>query len=229
MTYKVSPPSVIQDLARWVHQELLRLPAALGFQEDNLTLTGDIDVGGLRLSDTSWDDLKFPATGNRLDSASTNYSYDTTNLGVQFDDDARHIEEQLNYIVQMPHAWKEGTSIYPHIHWVQTTADHPNWLIGYRVYNNNEAPPGTWTYLKATTGVFTWSTGSLLQISSFPAISMTGKTLSCILDIKLWRDVANGSTEFTGAESSPVAVLLKEFDIHYEIDSFGSDTEFDKD
>ena len=197
------------------------------------SMDGDLDVDGtatldgLRLSDTSYDDLKFPVASVKLDSAATRYSYDTTDLGIQFDADARHVEEQLNFIVQFPHAWKEGTSVHPHIHWIQTTADHPNWLISYRVYNNDEAP-GSWTFATATTGVFTWSSGSLAQISSFPAITMTGKTLSCIMDVKLWRDVANGSGEFTGAESSPVAVLLKEFDIHYEIDSFGSNEEFVK-
>ena len=46
MTYKVSSPSVIQDLSRWVHQELSRIPAALGFREDDLTVQGDVTIVG---------------------------------------------------------------------------------------------------------------------------------------------------------------------------------------
>ncbi|MCH9835903.1 hypothetical protein K0U83_09585 [bacterium] len=194
----------------------------------DLNITGTVTAGGLRVSDTSYDDLKFPATASKLESASTRYSFDSTDLGVAFDADARHTEEQLSYIVQMPHAWKEGTTLYPHVHWIQTTADYPNWLLSYRVYNNNESP-GSWTLAPIDSHVFTWSSGSLAQISAFPSITMTGKSLSCLLDVKLWRDAANGSGEFVGAESSPVSVLMKEFDIHYEIDSLGSNEPFTKD
>ena len=180
-----------------------------------------------RLLDTSLDDLRFPATGNKLDSASTRYSFDLTDLGVSFDANARYTNEQLSYIVQLPHSWKEGTSLYPHIHWIQSQAAFPNWLMSYRVYNNNEAP-GTWTNAIIDSSEFTWSSGDLAQISSFPAITMTGKTMSCLIDIKLWRDTANTSTELAGADPVATAVLLKELDIHYEIDSFGSATEYTK-
>ncbi len=187
--------------------------------------------GWYKLSDVaaagSWEDLRFPAIALRIDSSATRYSIDTTDLGVSFAANARHVEEQVNMIAQLPHGWKEGSDLHPHIHWIQTTADLPNWLMQYRVYNSDTAP-GAWTYEVANTPAFTWASGSLSQISSFPPIDMTGMTVSCIVDIKFWRDVADGSGEFGGAESSPVAVLLKEFDIHYLIDSFGSTAEYTK-
>jgi hypothetical protein len=49
-----------------------------------------------------------------------------------------------------------------------------------------------------------------------------------MLDIKLWRDTTNASGEFTGADPVAAAVLLKELDIHFELDSFGSNEEYVK-
>ena len=61
--------------------------------------------------------------------------------------------------------------------------------------------------------------GSILQIVSFPDISASGiDTVSSVLDIKLYRD----DNIVTGD------ILVKEFDIHFQIDSLGSDLEYTK-
>lgn len=190
------------------------------------SVTGTLTVGGLRLSDTSFEDLKFSATAVDIDKNSTRYRFDATNMGIVFDDDARYTEEQVSMIGQMPHAAKAEAAIHPHIHWIQ---DHettlPNWLLGYRITNNGAAP-GSFTLLTPESHIFTYTSGDLLQISSFGDIAMTGATISCILEFKLWNDTANTSTEFAGAVAK--AALFKEFDVHYEIDSFGSNEEFVK-
>ena len=115
-----------------------------------------------------------------------------------------------------------------HMHWIQNQAAVPNWLMAYRVYNNGEGP-GSFTLLPWDHSIVTYTSGTICQITDFAEISMTGKTLSCIIDIKLWRDTTNASTEFAGADPVATDVLLKELDIHYEIDSLGSDEEYTKD
>lgn len=174
-----------------------------------------------------WDDLRFPASGDRLDSAATRYSYDFVELGVTFDDNARFDQELLGYIVQMPHAWAEGQNVKPHIHWIQTDANIPNWLIQYRNYNNGEAIPA-FILEPSDAIVFPFTGSPILQISTFPEIDMTGFRISSFIDVKISRDTANGSGLFSGADPLVGGVLLKEFDIHYQLDSIGSLEEFIK-
>jgi hypothetical protein len=60
------------------------------------------------------------------------------------------------------------------------------------------------------------------QIASFGAVSGVGQTLSSIISIKLSR-IGGDGTDTYGADA-----LLKEFDIHYEIDTMGSREELVK-
>ncbi len=195
-----------------------------------LIVENKMTCAGLRLSDTSWDDLKFPASADRLDVAATRYSYDYAELGISFNANARYPNEVVGHIVQMPHHWKEGSSIQPHVHWVQSQAAVPNWLIEYRPYGNGDSVPASFTQAIANAPVFTYpGSGSILQISTFPNIAMTGLLLSSFIDVKIYRDTTNASGLFAGADPVAAGVLLKEFDAHYEADSFGSDEEFIKD
>ena len=209
--YESNPPSSVEpeDLARYTYDEFQRV-------RDAITVT------------TRWDDLRFPATAVNLDSAATRYSFDTTDIAISFANNARYTNEQLNFIIQLPHSWQEESAIKPHIHWIQNQAAVPNWLIEYRVYNNGDLLPAFGTFGTLQSHAFTWSSGSLVQISSFPEIDMTGFRASCIVDVKLWRDTLNTSAQFAGVDPVATAVLLKEFDSHYQIDSFGSAMEFVK-
>ena len=191
-----------------------------------LVVHDKLEVGHLRLTDTSWDDLKFPATALRLDVAATRYSFDSTELGIRFDTNARYTEEQLSMIAQMPHHWKEGSTLKPHFHWIQEQAEFPNVLFAYRAYNNGDTP-GAYTFVEPDNHVFTYVAADICQISGFPDIDMTGMTLSSIIDMKFWVDTANTSTLITSG-SQALGMLLKEIDIHYEIDSLGSNQEFVK-
>lgn len=163
-----------------------------------------------------WDDLRFPATRIRQ-GATQKPDFDTTNLGLIFPQDD---DTEIAYIIaQMPHAWKLESALKPHIHYVQDEAQEPVFKIDYRWYKNGEDPTGSFTTITSNHFVFTYSSGSILQIVSFPEIDATGiDTVSSILDIKLYRDdnIVSGD------------VLVKEFDIHYQIDSDGSRLEYAK-
>lgn len=163
-----------------------------------------------------WEDLRFPATRIRQ-GATTKPDFDTTNIGLLF---PQNNSNEIAYIIaQMPHAMKSESNIRPHIHFVQTSALEPVFKIDYRWYNNGENPSGAFTTLTCNSAEFTYTSGDFAQICSFPEIDGSGITdVSSILDIKLYRDdnIVAGD------------VLLKEFDIHYQIDQIGSRGEFIK-
>ncbi len=173
-------------------------------------------VKGLRLTDTSWDDMKFPFTRDKQ-GQSSKPDYDFTNMGLLFpyDDPA-----EIVYITsQMLHAWKQGTTIYPHIHYIQEGADQPTFKMDYRFFNTGDLQPGSFTTVTFDNHVFDYASGDLHQIASIDGgISMEGLTLSCLMDMKVYRD-----DDLIEAD-----VLGKEFDIHYEINSFGSEEEYIK-
>lgn len=152
-----------------------------------------------------WTDLRAPATTIRQ-GATGKPDFDTTDLGLLF---PQNDPDEIAYIImQLPHEWKEGSELRPHIHYIQDEAEVPVFKMEYRWTNNGAAPAGSFTTLTQNGLKFIYVSGSLMQVATFPAIDGTGKTLSSILEVKLYRDdnVVSG------------AVLVKEFDVHYQID-----------
>ena len=123
---------------------------------------------------TQWDDLKFPATTLRQ-GATTKPDFDPVDVGLLF---PQNDSGEIVYIIaQMPHEWKLETDIHPHIHYVQDfdhTVTTPAFKMDYRWYKNGEDPTGSFTTITANTFVFPYTSGSILQIVSFPAIDATG-------------------------------------------------------
>ena len=177
--------------------------------------------------DVKWDDMRFPVVGRNLDTTSGRIDYNYTELGVDFADNARFAEtEQISIICQLQHDYELGTDVDPHIHWLQSSADMPNWLLQYRVYNNGETP-GAWQTVKWLDNKFTYTSGTILQITDFPDIDMSSiDGVSSFIDFKLFRDTLNTSTLFDGADPLTGTALLKEFDIHYRRDASGSTMEY---
>ena len=209
--------------------QLKRLVAKM--RDDNADGTRVItyaDIDDLGIDQPRWEDLRFPATAFRLDSASSRYSYDYTNCGINFHDNARYTGEPLCCVVQLPHSKKLGTQLRPHIHWEQNQDADPNWLLEWRWVNNGELR-GTYQTAVASYNAYPYVSGNLQQITVFPEIPpILREGTSSILDVRLFRDTANSSGLFSGADAYTGNALLKEFDIHYKVDSFGSQREFIK-
>jgi hypothetical protein len=175
--------------------------------DGTLTLNGDA---------TYWDDLSFPLTqGKQGNTTKPDYSY--TELGYLFpQNDA---DEILYLSVQLPHRWKIGSTIYPHIHWHQSADQNVTWKIDYRWFNIGESVPGVWSTYTMDGLVIAYTSGNVHQISrNVLGIDGTGKTLSSCLQIKLYRD----DNVYTGD------ALATMFDIHIECDALGSSQEFVK-
>jgi hypothetical protein len=122
-------------------------------------------------------------------------------------------------VAQMPHDWREASSITVHLHWYLTVAPLPGedvkWDLLYRAYDVDQARPAGWTTLQNTITV--WGrTVWVHYLDSWTTIVMTGFQLSCLVDLRVQRDTQDA------ADDHEQDVILKEVDIHYQRDSFGS-------
>jgi len=147
------------------------------------------------------------------------------------------VDKELFFNVQLPHDYKEGSSIFPHVHWSSTVAlgtTRPVWRFQYQWVNLNGNYSADFSanlltgYLVVQSGGGVESTPANLtdtrrsMITPLGSISGTDKTVSSMLLIRLTRFTTDANDNFTGG------AFILSFDLHYEIDSFGSSTEFAK-
>ena len=60
-----------------------------------------------------WDDLRAPATQLRVNPATSRPDFDAVNVGYSFDPTG---VETVFIVMQLPHSYKEGSDIEPHVH-----------------------------------------------------------------------------------------------------------------
>lgn len=196
-------------------------------EQQNLTTVG---AGPSGVSGYT-DDLRESMMAAGIDTSTGRIGYNYTEGGVFFATNARYTEETVHLNFQMNHGWIEGSDVHYHIHWLQTENAQPNWLTRYRKIPLGGAP-GSWSALgKMNVGKYTYSSGTLHQLNEHPdpAIDMTGMGISSILQVQLWRDTANASGLFAGADPFSTAAVVMYCDCHVLRDSIGSVTEYDKD
>jgi len=180
---------------------------------------------GFRLTETVWDDLRFPSQGINPPGAASDPDVESTTGLLLF---AAAGTETIAGVAQMPHAWNEGTVIIPHVHWQKTTSAAGNvlWQLDYEVVSNGSVAAMDYgSQLQTATSVNGTpdnDTANEVLISSFSETAMTGKKISCLILWKLSR-IGGDGTDTYGADAR-----LLEFDIHYEINSLGSEEQFTK-
>lgn len=168
-------------------------------------------------TETVWEDLRFPSTRIRQ-GATAKPDFDTTDIGLLF---PQNDDTEVAYInAQYPHAYKFTTDACPHVHFVQATSLLPTFKMDVRwIENGGDSTVSFATYSTEDAGALAYTSGSILQILDFPCVDGSAvDSLSSMMDIKLYRDdnVVSGD------------VLVKEFDIHYQLDSVGSRQEYTK-
>jgi hypothetical protein len=168
-----------------------------------------------------WDDLRAPASSINPAGQTAGADIDSTDSTLLF---ASNATETAAVILQMPHAWREGSTISPHIHASKTTdaAGEIAWQIRYRVIGIGEVPPDwsdwqDWEVRSEDPGAT-----QTHVLYAFPDITMTGQTLSTIISVQIQRDHDNA------ADTYEADARLWEFDIHYRSDGLGSIEEFSK-
>lgn len=173
---------------------------------------------------TYWDDLKSPATAINPPGQASDSDWDTTIAGWLF---AASGTEILAIIEQFPHAWKEGSTFRPHVHWQKTTSASGDvmWELKYRWAPIGEVMDGSWTTLTESdpvAGTTDNDTEDEHLITSFGDVTASGKGISDMLIMHLSR-LGSDAADTYGADAR-----LLEFDIHYQRDDPGSIQEYSK-
>jgi len=130
---------------------------------------------------------------------------------------------------QIPHGWKVGSTIFPHIHWQQNKDATPNWLLQYRWQINGENKVTAWTNYSIVTDVYTYVSGTINQITHNNGIvPPIGADISDIIQVRVVRDTDNSSTEFAAVDAYTGDAEVTDVDIHFEKDTLGSREEYIK-
>lgn len=195
--------------------------ARIGSATNNVTLNPDYGVL-FNGTTTVWEDVRVP--GNTVVKQSTGPD-DINPLGnlevLGFADNAT---ESVSFSIQLPHSYKLGSTIYPHVHWmpISTNTGDVRWGLEYSWADYGTTfPSPTTIYVNDTAG----GVANEHQFASFPSISAganAGQQVSSMLICRLFREGGNAADTHSGD-----AAFL-EFDIHIEIDTFGSRTELAK-
>jgi hypothetical protein len=141
---------------------------------------------------------------------------------------ASNAEEELYFAVQIPHDYKIGSDIFPHVHWttVSGTPSEANvvWGLEYTIVAMGGSFPTTQT-LKSGSVIASIGTPSGTGqhlINDFNAIDGTGLGISTVMVCRLYRAVTDPGDTFSNA------VGFLGFDIHYEQDTHGSRLQWSK-
>ena len=193
------------------------------------------NLGQVRLngSATSFSDLvvnPYTALNNGTTKPNWTLFVDPNMYTWEFIDGASN--KELFFIVQLPHDYKEGSTIYPHVHWSSKVAagtQRIKWVLTYQWVNHTENFAATSS--GSASGYTLAGANPSRSVNAYEhvitplgsGIDGTGKKISSILMCRLYRDGSDTTNDnFTGSG------FLLSFDFHYEIDSFGSDSEYTK-
>jgi len=186
-----------------------------------------VDCGAnktIELAEVVWDDYVTPLGPNNWRGTSNNptltgfYQDGSGSQGVYgyvFSDG-----DEALITIQMPHRWKEGTTIFPHIHFLLSAdvdpADNFGIEFEYTWADIGEDFPANTTLETndISTGVNTDNMHQLANITA-AGISGAGHTISSILLCRIKR-VAAGSDNYAGG------LVILDVDVHYEVDTMGS-------
>ena len=181
---------------------------------------------------TRYDDLKVPLSstlrGGAEDPTFETFKKDGEgSVGVYAARFKSNATEDVFFSVQMPHAWVEGSDIYPHLHWSpisDTGGDKVRWGFEFTWANVTGTFDDT-TILYAEDPIPPIGGKPMAYqhvISGFESISGAGHNLSSMLICRVFRDGTHDNDTYKG-----FAYLL-EFDFHYQIDASGSREKYAK-
>ena len=175
---------------------------------------------------TVWDDMRivpgafsFPGTADP-----TLESWQPAGSGTTFKVYKFKKNDEVQASVQLSHGYKEGSDVYFHVHW--TPADRGiaegTALVGWKV-------DYSWANIDGTFGASATvdlsdacqSTDDDHLMTPDVLVSGTGKTISSIFELRIYRSDTGADDTWAGGTGAQSPALL-EFDIHYEKDTVGS-------
>jgi len=173
--------------------------------------------GNLILDRTVWDDLRVPLTQGQVGLTNAP-GFDVLTGSVRAYAFDKNTDEELFFEIQIPHNYKEGSTLYPHIHWCPKDNAVRNVVWGFEY--TLATPYGTFGNTTTLTGLDSTSGQLKHQMTSLGSITGTPSTLgiSTLIIGRLYRDANNASDTY---DEDAYGLSL---DIHYEIDSLGSNS-----
>ncbi|PAM93718.1 hypothetical protein B4N84_15695 [Flavobacterium sp. IR1] len=110
--------------------------------------------------------------------------------------------DAMSFSVQLPHSWKEGTTIHPHIHWVPRTSASGNmvWNLDYTWANMSTGTfSATTTTSVVVNGPFVQNRHLVSDLTLLDSgISGIGKNISSVLICRIWRNASAGNDTYEG-------------------------------
>jgi len=220
----------------WVKYNLLgRAYRALTGQTADLLKMQDVNgntlaafepAGTLRFENdgTVWDDVRivpsaFDFAGN---SDPTLTTWQPGGSGTTYRVYAFQKGDEAFFSCQIPHAVKQGSTIYAHVHWsprdrgVTEAGAVVAWGLDYSFANIHGVFPSSSNLPLPS---ICTGTNDLHEISPDLAITTPDLSLSSMLICRLYRDTTGDTWAGSQVATSPI---LLEFDLHVEIDTLGS-------
>lgn len=211
-------------MTRWAEWNAARQAAPRFGGASNYLAISESGVLTLHGAATVYDDLLRDATSTRVGVVAP-----TDGTGFRGDSNIIHRTfvhtqaDEVQFEIQLPHRGVEGSVLYPHVHFSPTTTGTGAVRFVWEFYAANvdaqfPASPATYQMSK------TWSEARQyyhLIAAGAAGLTVAGWTLSNVLKGRLYRDNTVGS-------NYAAAVTFLYFDIHVEINAFGSDEEYVK-
>jgi hypothetical protein len=180
-------------------------------------VSASLTAKALALDPLVWDDLRNPATAINPPGAASDPVRNQSDGWLEFS------ASQTNTIVvdvQLPHAYKEGSTIRPHVHWHKKTAGAGDvlWRCEYAFWNIGAAVPNSYTTVDVSTPIPAFPDDGTVKslITSWGDVTMTGKRISCLGKMIVSRVGGAPADTYAGL------AVMEYVDIHYQLDTAGS-------
>lgn len=135
--------------------------------------------------------------------------------------------------MQIPHTWKVGTDLHPHVHWVPvsngTAGQKVSWGLEYSFARIGDSFGNT-TIIYGNTSVPNDSSlvADKHYLTNLPEIATEDDITYAVSSMLVGRLFRNTAGAGESEDDYGAAVRLFEFDIHIEIDTVGSREEYTK-
>jgi hypothetical protein len=172
---------------------------------------------------TVWNDIYATMTGDRLYANMTGdatFSWEENLFVFSPNGDITNTVDRVGSNVQMPHSIKLDSIVKLHMHWRQTDNTPREFTIRWRVQENDAEANNAWNTVvvnTSTNNVFGYDSGIYNQITRLVDIDYSPYKISDIIQFQVAR-----------TDSVPGDIFVSFFDLHYEIDTAGSDLEYTK-
>lgn len=180
-----------------------------------------IQINNIQSHFQGWDDIKFPTQGINPPGAAADPTRSTTTGLLEF---SGSIDNVICGLAQMPHSWKRGSAVKPHLHlrFPTSVAANSRWKLEYDKADNSTNFANTYgTYTDGGTITVANPQNVMDEVlAGFSPILMDGLKESAVI---AWRISRLASSD--GLDTDTSTIVLLEFDIHFETEKIGTKTE----